>query len=104
MLMDSDKQTLINGSITTTNPYLEGRDMRYTRLSFVKYLREPDEVHIDPYGGSLILYAVAPLDPSGELDGNPEWRLANLNLMDGAGGEKSDAGLVRNRMHRDVNS
>mmetsp|Transcript_34799 Transcript_34799/g.62649 ORF Transcript_34799/g.62649 Transcript_34799/m.62649 type:complete len:271 (-) Transcript_34799:692-1504(-) len=87
LLSDIHKQTLINGSVSMLNAYLETdndavSDFRSTKLSFAKYLREPEEIEIDPYESTLLLYVVAPLDNDGGYDGNPEWKYTYLNLLD----------------------
>lgn len=109
LLSDIDKQTLINGSVSATNAYLDPddtvSDMMITKLSFVKYLRESEEIEIDPYEATLLLYAVAPLDNGGGYDGNPEWKYKYLNLLDDSPDAiKSGLDRKRKRQHNDVNT
>ena len=88
---NANKQTLINGSVAIVDPYAAGgivsdQSKRHTTLSFAKYLREPGEISVDPYGSTLVLYAVAAM-PSGdandgEYNGNPEWKSAYLTFLD----------------------
>ena len=87
LLASADKQTLVNGSVSVAfdDDQLGGviSDQGQgviTRLSFGKYLREPNEIEIDPFGVTLLLYAVAAVDSNGEYDGNPEWRSTALTL------------------------
>jgi len=88
LLASADKQTLVNGSVSVAfdDDQLGGGVISdqgqgvITRLSFGKYLREPNEIEIDPFGVTLLLYAVAAVDSNGEYDGNPEWRSTTLTL------------------------
>jgi hypothetical protein len=87
LLASADKQTLVNGSVSVVfdDDQLGGviSDQGQgviTRLSFGKYLREPNEIEIDPFGVTLLLYAVASVDSSGEYDGNPDWKSTTLTL------------------------
>jgi len=102
LLSHIDKQTLITGSVSTTNAYLDPDgvvfDNMSTKISFVKYLREPGEIEIDPFGSTLLLYAVAaiPLDGNGEYDGNPEWMSTYFNFL-GSSSNNVKSGLVRKR-------
>lgn len=88
-LVSADKQTLVNGSVSVVfdDDQLGGviADQSQgimTRLSFGKYLREPNEIEIeiDSVGVTLLLYAVAAVDSNGEYNGNPEWRSTTLTL------------------------
>ena len=95
-LMSDYHQTLVNATVTTVNESNE----TVTRLSFAKYLREPGEIEIKPMSGpTLILYAVAPIDPVSGLyiDENPQWKYINMIL----GGRRSNtrSSLVRKREH-----
>ena len=64
LIRDIDKQTLVNGSVSfddsDANSGGIGTDRsRRTQMSFTKYLREPEEIEIDPFESTLLLYAVA---------------------------------------------
>lgn len=96
-LMSDNQQTLLNASVTTSDE----SNQTVTRLSFVKYLREPGEIEIKPLGGpTLILYAVAPIDPSSGLyiNENPQWKYINMILGDGRSNTRSS--FVRKRQHK----
>jgi hypothetical protein len=103
LLVNVDKQTLVNGSVSIVEGQQSGggiisvqdqNSMPKTRLSFVKYLRELNEIEIDPYGSTLLLYVVALLDVDGEYDGNPEWQSTTLTLLTNTSDVK---GYVRKR-------
>jgi len=94
LLADINKQTLMGASVSAIGGYPDG--FASTIVSFEKYLREPNEIEIDPYEPTLLLYAFAPLDVSGEYDGNPEWKYTYLNLLDSSPAV-SKAGPVRKR-------
>ncbi|KAL7551525.1 hypothetical protein ACHAWF_014711 [Thalassiosira exigua] len=100
LLSDIDKQTLINGSVFTVNSYLANPDKGYTRMTFSKYLREPDEIEIDPFGETILFYAVSPIVDFGEYDGKAEWMYTQLKLLDVAS-EEAEPGRAgkRNRPH-----
>ncbi len=96
-LMSDNQQTLLNASVTTSD---DDSNQTVTRLSFAKYLREPGEIEINPLGGpTLILYAVAPIDPSSGLyiDENPQWKYINMILGDGRSNTRSS--FMRKRQH-----
>merc|ERR1712127_377652 len=81
---EASAQTLINGSVSIMGPPAAGERGR-TSLSFAKYLREPDEIEIDPFKETMLLYAAARLDGDDEhYVGNPEWSIAELVFLDGA--------------------
>jgi len=99
LLVDVDRQTLVNGSVSVvvdqqSGGIISGQNQQKTRLSFVKYLRELNEIMIDPYGSTLLLYVVASLDSEGEYDGNPEWQSTTLTLLANSSTVK---GYVRKR-------
>lgn len=87
LLASADKQTLVNGSVSVVfhDDQLggvisdQGQGVM-TRLSFGKYLQEPNEIEIDPFGVTSLLYAVASVDSNGEYDGNPKWRSTTLTI------------------------
>ena len=91
LLMHKDMQTLVNASVSFIHDVIsdDGTDgranetMHRTQLNFVKYLFEPNEINIDPYGSNLVLFAVAAVNEYGEYDGNPEWQSTNL-VLDGS--------------------
>ena len=88
LLMSDSQQTLLNASVTTS----DDSNQTVTRLSFVKYLREPGEIEMKPLGGpTLILYAVAPIDSSSGLyiNENPQWKYINMILGDGRSNTRS---------------
>lgn len=105
-------QTLINGSVSMVWPYSNDAgdadddivmqmDPR-TRMSFVKYLREPNEISIDPYQPTLLLYAAAaPLrNEDGTINGyngNPEWKYTYLNLLNSSDVRKRKRQLELNK-------
>lgn len=110
LLVNVDKQTLVNGSVSIVEGQQSGggiisdqdqNSMPKTRLSFVKYLRELNEIEIDPYGSTLLLYVVALLDVDGEYDGNPEWQSTTLTLLTNTSDVK---GYVRKRtrQHQEI--
>jgi len=107
LLFELEKQTLINGSITTliSNPYHADDDVMYTRMSFAKYFQEPGEVEINYNGTTSLMYAVAPLLGDGEYyEGNPQWKCTSLNFSDESLiGVKSEHSRKRNRHHHEVN-
>jgi hypothetical protein len=76
-------QTLVNASVSIFVDPFSGDSfstLHRTTLNFIKYLQEPNEVRIDPYGSNLLLFAVATVNGDGEYDGNPEWHSINLIL------------------------
>jgi hypothetical protein len=103
LLVNVEKQTLVNGSVSIIEGQQAGdgiisdqdqNSMPKTRLSFVKYLRELNEIEIDPYGSTLLLYVVASFDVDGEYNGNPEWQPTTLSLLTNTSDVK---GYVRKR-------
>lgn len=90
LLMDVGKQTLINGSVASVNSFLSPEDstpgFTSTRLDAVKYLQEPGEIEIDPFGETLFLYAVASQEDGsgGDFEVNPGWKHTYLTLLDDA--------------------
>jgi hypothetical protein len=91
LLVGADKQTLVRGSVSVVEGQQSGGGIisdqdqnliqQKTHLSFAKYLRELNEIEIDPYGSTLLLYVVALLDMEGEYNGNPEWQSTTLTLL-----------------------
>ena len=85
-LRRSSEQTLANGTVFLgQGPVASGRDAvtgTITTMSFVKYLREPGEVNIDPYASTLLLYAVAPipLDGTGAYDDH-QWQYTHVQFL-----------------------
>ena len=75
-------------------------------MSFAKYLREPDEIEIDPFESTLLLYAVSTLDDDGGdyYEGNPEWKYTYLTFLD-VDADALTLGLDRKRKreHHDIN-
>jgi hypothetical protein len=109
LLVGAEKQTLVNGSVSVVEGQQLGGGIisdqdqismqQKTRLSFTKYLRELNEIEIDPYGSTLFLYAVASLDSEGEYNGNPEWQSTTLTFL----ANSSDArGNVRKRSRHEI--
>jgi hypothetical protein len=101
LLSNINKQTLINGSIFTLNASLDPDgtvlDSVSTKMSFVKYLREPGEITIDPYKATLLLYAVAsPLnDGNGGYNNDPEWKHTRLTFL-----KPNLSNAAKSRLHR----
>ena len=85
-LLPPERQTLMDARCTYVDTNIQGVPS-YTVLEFTKYLSEPrtfGEIEIDPYELTLILYAVAPLDDGGgEFDGNPDWEVSYMRLLEG---------------------
>ena len=95
-LREIDKQTLVNGS--TIFVIDQGGEV-HTQMYFTKFLREPGEIDIDPYGYTLLLFAVASWDAtSGEYDANPEWQDTTVNFLSSFG--KSVLGSVTRKRKR----
>lgn len=110
LLSDIDKQTLINGSVSIVDPYTAGglvttQSKMRTQMSFAKYLEEDGEIEIDPFGSTLLLYAVSvPLDDgSGEYDSNPDWKSTFVTFLDGSDVSVM-SGQVRTRQHENENN
>ncbi len=83
LLRNVEMQTLVNASVSIfVDPFSDDSisTLHRTRLNFIKYLQEPNEVRIDPYGSNLLLFAVAAVNGDGEYDGNPGWNSTNLIL------------------------
>ena len=113
LLSKINKQTIMNATVSVAPYYSDVydyfptddtiiSDVRHTHLSFVRYLRDPTGIEINPYKETIFQYAVAPLDGIGEYNGNPEWKHTYLTLLD----DSSDilkSGLVkkRQRQHQD---
>ena len=94
-LRDIDKQTLVNGSTMFVD---QGGEV-HTQMFFTKFLREPGEIDIDPYGYTLLLFTVASWDAtSGEYDANPEWQDTTVNFLGSFG--KSGLGSVARKRKR----
>jgi hypothetical protein len=74
-------------------------------MSFAKYLEEDGEIEIDPFGSTLLLYAVSvPLDDgSGEYDSNPDWKSTFVTFLDGSDVSVM-SGQVRTRQHENENN
>ena len=89
-LSSSEKQTLVNGQTIL----VDQDGTTHTQMYFAKVLEEPDEVAIDPYAYTLLLYTVAPWDSStGEYDHNPDWSSTTVNFL----GSSMKSGYVRKR-------
>lgn len=101
-LLTPDKQTLINGSSYILGPNDDALQNPTTQLSFTKYLREPNEIEIDPYKSTLLLYAVASIDDDGNYNDNPDWKFTYVTLLeDGiASSKKKKMEVVRKRLRR----
>ncbi len=100
LLTEVDKQTLMNATVVADAYAQDGflTDQRVTRMSFAKYLREPDEIEIRPTEPTLLLYAVSAANES-----NPEWKYTYLNLSnDSSGGLSavSRSGFRRKRLRQ----
>lgn len=105
LLSDIDEQTLIDGSVGIIDSYagiISDQSRMDTVLSFAKYLREPDEIEIDPYDSTLLMYAVAPLDGEGNYDGNPKWKSTYLNFSENSAEVKSGLDRKRKRQHSEM--
>jgi len=105
-----DKQTLMDGYVSANDVYLDSNgtivsDFTNTKMSFTKNLREPDEIEIDPYKPTLMLYAVALLDRGGGYDGNPKWNPTHVNFLNDSSSDHQTEVLVRKRKrgHSDAN-
>jgi len=79
LILLSDKQTLMNGSVivdpnNTTN---------ITQMTFEKYLTETNEIRINPYEPNLFMYAAASeVNEDEEFDvDSPEWKYVSLTLL-----------------------
>ena len=80
LILLSDKQTLMNGSVTVD----PNNTTNITQMTFEKYLTETNEVPINPYEPNLFMYAAAfdevNEDGDGEFD-SPEWKYVSLTLL-----------------------
>ena len=77
LILLSDKQTLMNGSVTVD----PNNTTNITQMTFEKYLAETNEVPINPYEPNLFMYAAASeVNEDGEFD-NPEWKYVSLTLL-----------------------
>lgn len=105
LLRGVDRQTLRHGSVSAINAYLDPNgvvsEFIVTKMSFEKFLWEPDEIEVDPNASTLLLYAAAPVDSSGAYDGNPEWKHTYLTFLDGPPDVlKEESVRKRTRKHR----
>ncbi|KAL7547510.1 hypothetical protein ACHAWF_010803 [Thalassiosira exigua] len=104
----SDKQTLMNGSVAVMDRLASmgitsNQKVIHTTMSFAKYLREPGEIEIDPFGSTLLLYAVAPISDDGTYDDNPEWKYEYYNFLSGTADARSGPVRQRTRQHNGFN-
>jgi len=94
ILSSSEKQTLVNGQTIL----FDQDGTTHTQMYFTKVLEEPDEIKIDPYAYTLLLYTVAPWDSSsGEYDHNPNWSSTTINFLSSS--LKSGVARKRQRVH-----
>lgn len=105
-LRDGDRQTLMDGSVFEIDPLkVNGipAGQRRTGMTFTKYLREPEEIEIDPFKETLLLYAVAALDGNGDYyEGNPEWKVTRLTFLDSSDTLRPGYDQKRKRQHEKV--
>eukprot|EP00581_Thalassiosira_minuscula_P017730 CAMPEP_0183720986 /NCGR_PEP_ID=MMETSP0737-20130205/13442_1 /TAXON_ID=385413 /ORGANISM="Thalassiosira miniscula, Strain CCMP1093" /LENGTH=1009 /DNA_ID=CAMNT_0025950945 /DNA_START=38 /DNA_END=3067 /DNA_ORIENTATION=+ len=110
LLSPIDMQTLVNASVSSMNSYMEPNpavaDFVSTKISFIKYLREPGEIEIFPSRDTLLLYAVAalPQGGSGEYNGNPDWQYTYLKFLESSSITKSELHRNRVREHKNANT
>jgi hypothetical protein len=68
-------------------------------MTFTKFLREPNEIEIDPFKSTLFLYAVATIDEDGEFNDNPDWLANYITLL-----ESVTTTAARKRLRRHQNN
>jgi len=77
LILLSDKQTLMNGSVTVD----PNNTTNITQMTFEKYLTETNEMRINPYEPNLFVYTAASEVNEDEEFDNPEWKYVSLTLL-----------------------
>ncbi|KAL7518565.1 hypothetical protein ACHAWX_003379 [Stephanocyclus meneghinianus] len=95
-LLPPNRQTLGNATVAIIGPDDNPLQKPTTTMTFTKFLREPNEIEIDPFKSTLFLYAVATIDEDGEYNDNPDWLANYITLLES---ETTTAARKRLRHH-----
>ena len=103
-MLPIEKQTLLDSTIAIVGPDDSPLQKPTTTMTFTKYLIEPDEIEIDPFKKTLLLYAVASIDEDGEYNDNPEWIANYVTLLESDVTAESRNGVTRKRLRHHINN
>eukprot|EP00804_Cyclotella_cryptica_P008835 CCRYP_013066-RA/>CCRYP_013066-RA protein AED:0.01 eAED:0.01 QI:456/1/1/1/0/0/2/438/883 len=96
-MLPPNRQTLGNATVAIIGPDDNPLQKPTTTMTFTKFLREPNEIEIDPFKSTLFVYAVATIDEDGEYNDNPEWLANYITLLES---EATTAEKKRLRHHQ----
>ena len=102
-MLPIEKQTLLDATIAIIGPDDNPLQKQTTTMTFTKYLIEPDEIEIDPFEKTLLLYAVASIGEDGEYNDNPEWIANYVTLLESDVTAEARNGVTRKRLRHHIN-
>jgi hypothetical protein len=81
-MLISNRQTLGDATVAIVGPDDNPLQKPTTTMTLTKFLREPNEIEIDPFKSTLFLYAGAKIDEDGDNNDSPEWIANYVTLFD----------------------